>query len=101
MSERGVLARPKLSVVMPAYNEASHIVENMLETIETLSEFCPSFEIVVVDDGSPDGTYLPAIRALAELERKHTRRALPAQRRQRQRSDLRLQSLERRDHRIP
>ncbi len=68
MSERGVLARPKLSVVMPAYNEASHIVENMLETIETLSEFCPSFEIVVVDDGSPDGTYLPAIRALAELD---------------------------------
>jgi glycosyltransferase involved in cell wall biosynthesis len=67
MSEDSVPARPKLSVVMPAYNEASHIVENMLETIDTLTGFCPSFEIVVVDDGSPDGTYLPAIRALAEL----------------------------------
>jgi glycosyltransferase involved in cell wall biosynthesis len=67
MSERDAPVRPKLSVVMPAYNEASHIVENMLETIVTLAEFCPSFEIVVVDDGSPDGTYLPAIRALAEL----------------------------------
>ncbi len=67
MTEHILAARPKLSVVMPAYNEASHIVENMLETIDTLTEFFPSFEIVVVDDGSPDGTYLPAIRALAEL----------------------------------
>ncbi len=59
--------RPKLSVVMPAYNEAAHIVANMLETIDTLSQFCPSFEIVVVDDGSPDGTYIVAIKALAKL----------------------------------
>jgi len=58
---------PRLSVVMPAYNEARHIVPNMLETIGTLTQFCPDFEIVVVDDGSPDGTYLPAVEALAEL----------------------------------
>jgi glycosyltransferase involved in cell wall biosynthesis len=60
-------ARPRLSVVMPAYNEAAHIVANMLETIDTLQEFCPSFEIVVVDDGSPDGTYFAAVQALAQL----------------------------------
>ena len=58
---------PRLSVVMPAYNEAKHIVPNMLETIGALTQFCPDFEIVVVDDGSPDGTYLPAVEALAEL----------------------------------
>jgi len=58
---------PRLSVVMPAYNEATHIVPNMLETIETLAQFCPNFEIVVVDDGSPDGTYLQALAALAEM----------------------------------
>lgn len=52
---------------MPAYNEASHIVNNLLETIDTLASFCPSFEIVVVDDGSPDHTYLQAVEALAEL----------------------------------
>jgi glycosyltransferase involved in cell wall biosynthesis len=67
MIERNGRSGCKLSVVMPAYNEATHIVENMLETIETLATFCPSFEIVVVDDGSPDGTYLPAVRALAQL----------------------------------
>lgn len=59
--------QPRLSVVMPAYNEATHIVTNMFETIETLAEFCPDFEIVVVDDGSPDGTFRPAVEALAEM----------------------------------
>jgi glycosyltransferase involved in cell wall biosynthesis len=59
---------PRLSVVMPAYNEASHIVANMRETIDTLLDFCPSFEIVVVDDGSPDGTYLRAVEALADMD---------------------------------
>jgi glycosyltransferase involved in cell wall biosynthesis len=58
---------PRLSVVMPAYNEATHIVPNMFETIETLNEFCPQFEIVVVDDGSPDRTYHAVVDRLAEM----------------------------------
>lgn len=58
---------PRLSVVMPAYNEATHIVPNMFETIDTLAGFCPEFEIVVVDDGSPDGTYHQVVEALAEM----------------------------------
>lgn len=65
--ETNSLTSPRLSVVMPAYNEASHIVTNLLETIDTLASFCPSFEIVVVDDGSPDHTYLQAVEALAQL----------------------------------
>lgn len=55
----------KISVVMPAYNEASHIVSNVMETAQTLSDFEYDFEIIVVDDGSPDKTYLHAARLLA------------------------------------
>ncbi len=55
----------KISVVMPAYNEASHIVSNVIETAKTLADFGYDFEIIVVDDGSPDKTYLYAARLLA------------------------------------
>lgn len=59
--------RVRLSVVMPAYNEAQHIVSNLLETIDTLAGTCPDFEIVIVDDGSADNTYLHPVELLAEL----------------------------------
>ncbi|HZO95327.1 MAG TPA: glycosyltransferase [Candidatus Baltobacteraceae bacterium] len=50
----------KLSVVMPAYNESKFIVSNIIETVETLTAFGYDFEIIVVDDGSPDATHLAA-----------------------------------------
>lgn len=50
------LARPDLSIVIPAYNEAQRITP----TLDNLSAFLAtgsrSYEIVVVDDGSKDGT---------------------------------------------
>lgn len=55
----------KISVVMPAYNEAAHIVPNLLETVETLTVYAPDFEVIVVDDGSPDETYLEAAKLLS------------------------------------
>lgn len=55
----------KLSVVMPAYNEAVHIVKNLLETVQTLSDAGYDFEVIVVDDGSPDKTYLEAAKVLS------------------------------------
>jgi glycosyltransferase involved in cell wall biosynthesis len=56
---------PKISVVMPAYNEARHIVRNLLETVDTLQGAGHDFEIIVVDDGSPDKTYLEAAKILS------------------------------------
>lgn len=58
---------PPVSVIMPAYNEAAGIVEAVRAML--LLRY-PEFEVVVVDDGSTDGT-LDALRDafdLAEVE---------------------------------
>jgi len=41
------------SVIIPAYNEA----KNIKDVLSNINSLYPSFEIVVVDDGSSDGTY--------------------------------------------
>ena len=55
----------KISVIMPAYNEARHIVTNLIEVVDTLSGFEYDFEVILVDDGSPDQTYLEAAKLLS------------------------------------
>lgn len=52
----------RISIVMPAYNEAQHILDNLRETIETLDSLHCDYEIILVDDGSPDKTYLEAVK---------------------------------------
>ncbi|MDD5166434.1 MAG: glycosyltransferase [Candidatus Omnitrophica bacterium] len=49
--------RGKVSIVMPAYNEADRIVASIEETIRTFNDFGCSWELVVIDDGSTDNTY--------------------------------------------
>lgn len=56
---------PFLSVVLPAYNEAKHIESNVIQVIDALSADGLSFEVIVVDDGSPDHTHVAAIKAKA------------------------------------
>ena len=65
---------PELSIVIPAYNEEHRIRPTLLEIDELLSTSGLSYEILVVDDGSKDGTvaltrdmsrYMPAVRCLA------------------------------------
>ncbi len=41
---------------MPAYNEADHILEAIAAVRDQFEEVCDDWEIIVVDDGSTDGT---------------------------------------------
>lgn len=41
---------------MPAYNEAGHIRASVEETVKTFSDFGCLWELIVIDDGSTDGT---------------------------------------------
>ncbi len=53
----------KISVILPAYNESKSIESNVVETCDTLEQLRCDFEVILVDDGSPDDTYLFAARA--------------------------------------
>jgi glycosyltransferase involved in cell wall biosynthesis len=46
----------KLSVVLPAHNEVDNIPDVTQRALEVLPELAESFEIIIVDDGSVDGT---------------------------------------------
>ena len=43
--------KEKISVIMPAYNEAGRIASSVDETIRTFRYFGCSFELIVMDDG--------------------------------------------------
>lgn len=48
----------KLSIIVPVFNEATHIRQNLDLLLEQVARFYPSFEIIVVSDGSTDDTGL-------------------------------------------
>ena len=45
-----------MSIVIPAYNEEKRIAGSLLETCAHMNGFGMEYEIIVVDDGSSDGT---------------------------------------------
>jgi polyisoprenyl-phosphate glycosyltransferase len=49
-------ARPCISCVIPAYNESAHLSAFLGDLKRTLESFAPSYEIIVVNDGSTDNT---------------------------------------------
>ena len=60
-------ALPLLSVVSPAYNEADNIAPIYHAVLEAVSGCAVSLELVLVDDGSRDGTRA-AIAALSQVD---------------------------------
>jgi glycosyltransferase involved in cell wall biosynthesis len=46
----------KVSVVLPAYNEVDYLQPAVEKTIENLKTFTDSFEVIIAEDGSTDGT---------------------------------------------
>ena len=47
---------PNLSIVIPAYNEATRLSETIQTALAYLNEYQAEAELIVVDDGSTDGT---------------------------------------------
>lgn len=52
--------RPKLAVIIPAFNEEGAVRATVADLARVLSDFGVDHEIVVVDDGSRDGTLMEA-----------------------------------------
>jgi dolichol-phosphate mannosyltransferase len=55
--QNNILKNPvDFSILIPAYNEEANIVATIEETFKVLEAFNPSYEIIVIDDGSRDKT---------------------------------------------
>jgi glycosyltransferase AglD len=46
----------QVSVVLPAYNEVNNLQPAVEKTIQTLNQFTQSYEVIIAEDGSTDGT---------------------------------------------
>ena len=46
----------KVSVVLPAHNEADNLEAAVTKLTKTLSEYAQAYEIIIAEDGSTDGT---------------------------------------------
>lgn len=60
---------PNLSIVIPAYNEATRLGGTIQTALAYLNEYQPEAELIIVDDGSTDETALIAERSLAHAGR--------------------------------
>ena len=55
--QHNILKNPvDFSILIPAYNEETNIAATIAETVKVLEAFNPSYEIIIIDDGSRDKT---------------------------------------------
>jgi glycosyltransferase involved in cell wall biosynthesis len=66
---KAALPEKDISIVLPAYNEASRIEKCVREVERAVSSFSGSYEIIVAEDGSTDGTD----QILANLSKRNSR----------------------------
>lgn len=58
---------PSISVVLPAWNEERNVARAIQEAVTALEGLGADYEVIVVDDGSRDGT----ARVVGELQARH------------------------------
>ncbi|HTS20180.1 MAG TPA: glycosyltransferase family 2 protein [Casimicrobiaceae bacterium] len=63
------LARPVVSIVVPAYNEQGNLRQLFAELKTTLGSLVDSWELLLVDDGSTDGTWSEIVSLHAQDKR--------------------------------
>jgi glycosyltransferase involved in cell wall biosynthesis len=61
-----------LSIIVPAYNEATRLGKSLREIVTYLDQYAPESELIVVDDGSTDNTADAAREELANSKTVHT-----------------------------
>ena len=71
VSVRGSMAHPQLSIVIPAYNEAARIDATIRGVLDCVAERGWDAEVLVVDDGSTDGTPQIVERWMERSDRLH------------------------------
>jgi glycosyltransferase involved in cell wall biosynthesis len=47
---------PGLSIVLPCFNEAENLPDMVCDALAAAARVCTSYEVLIVDDGSSDGT---------------------------------------------
>src|SRR6266545_8115892 len=67
-TDRGEQTLPMLSIVIPAYCEERNVSQLYEELRQVLTQMGVTWELVIVDDGSRDGTW-------SEIRRLHVRDA--------------------------
>jgi glycosyltransferase involved in cell wall biosynthesis len=50
------MSHPQVSIILPCYKEEEHLIESVHELLKAARSFEFSYELVFVEDGSPDNT---------------------------------------------